>query len=60
MNRLHNIIIKMFMTFLFLATASFDFSCLLHTYFSLPAILNTTVSGLGALKYIDKVWMIHY
>lgn len=35
--------------------ASFDFTCLLHTYFSLPNVSKTTISGLGALKYIDKV-----
>ena len=39
----------------FLDVASFDFTCLLHTYFSLPDVSKTTISGLGALKYIDKV-----
>jgi glucose-6-phosphate 1-epimerase len=33
---------------------SFSFTCLLHTYFSLPDISQTTVSGLGGLTYIDK------
>lgn len=41
--------------FNFLDAASFDFTCLLHTYFSLPDVSKTTISGLGALKYIDKV-----
>lgn len=34
---------------------SFSFTWLLHTYFSTPDILQTTVSGLGGLQYLDKV-----
>ena len=34
---------------------AFSFTCLLHTYFSLPHISQTSVSGLGGLTYIDKV-----
>jgi glucose-6-phosphate 1-epimerase len=33
----------------------FSFTWLLHTYFSLPDITKTTISGLGGLTYIDKV-----
>ncbi|CAI8020401.1 Putative glucose-6-phosphate 1-epimerase [Geodia barretti] len=33
---------------------SFSFTCLLHTYFSLPDVTKSTVSGLGGLTYIDK------
>ena len=34
---------------------AFSFTCLLHTYFSLPDVTKTTVSGLGGLTYVDKV-----
>ncbi len=34
---------------------SFDFTCLLHTYFLLPDVSKTTISGLGGLLYVDKV-----
>ncbi|XP_064391052.1 uncharacterized protein LOC135338887 [Halichondria panicea] len=33
---------------------SFDFTCLLHTYFLLPDVSKTTISGLGGLLYVDK------
>ena len=36
-------------------SSSFDFTCLLHTYFRVPDISKTTISGLGGLKYVDKV-----
>ena len=36
-------------------TDLFSFTCLLHTYFSLPDVTKSTVSGLGGLTYIDKV-----
>ena len=39
----------------FADVASFDFTCLLHTYFSLPDVTKTSISGLGSLKFIDKV-----
>lgn len=37
----------------------FDFTCLLHTYFRVPDITKTTISGLGALQYVDKVRRVH-
>lgn len=33
---------------------AFDFTCLLHTYFSVPDVTKTTISGLGGLQYVDK------
>ena len=36
-------------------TGPFEFTCLLHTYFLLPDVANTTISGLGGLHYVDKV-----
>ena len=36
-------------------SSGFDFTCLLHTYFSVPDVLKATVSGLSGLKYLDKV-----
>lgn len=42
-------------TCIIIATKSFDFTCLLHTYFKTPAISMTTISGLGGLEYVDKV-----
>ncbi|KAK7465182.1 hypothetical protein BaRGS_00037645 [Batillaria attramentaria] len=33
----------------------FEFTCLLHTYFRVPDIANTSVQGLKGLTYIDKV-----
>ena len=38
---------------------AFNFTCLLHTYFQVPNILNTTISGLGGLQYVDKVLYLH-
>lgn len=35
-------------------SGDFEFTCLLHTYFSVPDISKTTVSGLGGLAYTDK------
>ena len=34
---------------------AFGFTCLLHTYFRVPDISKTTISGLGGLHYVDKV-----
>ncbi len=34
---------------------SFDFTCLLHTYFLVPDISNVRLEGLSGLSYIDKV-----
>ena len=34
---------------------SFEFTTLLHTYFRLPDVTQTTVSGLGGSTYVDKV-----
>lgn len=34
---------------------AFSFTWLLHTYFRLPDISKTTISGLGGLTYVDKV-----
>lgn len=42
-------------TVVWLDSGSFDFTCLLHTYFRLPDISKTTISGLGGLQYVDKV-----
>ena len=41
---------------------AFSFTWLLHTYFRLPDISKTTISGLGGLTYVDKVsdQLIHY
>ncbi|XP_070543415.1 uncharacterized protein [Ptychodera flava] len=33
----------------------FDFTCLLHTYFHVPDVTKTTISGLKGLQYSDKV-----
>ena len=33
----------------------FSFTWLLHTYFKLPDVSKTTISGLKGLTYIDKV-----
>merc|ERR1712151_859798 len=35
--------------------APFQFHCLLHTYFRVPAIEETAVHGLRGRKYADKV-----
>lgn len=34
---------------------NFEFTCLLHTYFRVPDIANTSVHGLKGLTYVDKV-----
>ena len=36
-------------------SASFDFTCLFHTYFNVPDVSKITISGLGGLTYKDKV-----
>lgn len=39
----------------------FEFTTLLHTYFRVPDVTKTTVSGLTGLTYVDKVhvhWFI--
>eukprot|EP00731_Ephydatia_muelleri_P016185 Em0009g609a len=36
------------------STASFDFTCLFHTYFNVPDVSKITISGLGGLTYKDK------
>ncbi|XP_050401052.2 uncharacterized protein LOC126817922 [Patella vulgata] len=36
-------------------TKAFDFTTLLHSYIRTPDILNTSVTGLSGLTYIDKV-----
>lgn len=33
----------------------FEFTTLFHTYFRVPDVTNTTVSGLKGLTYVDKV-----
>jgi len=33
----------------------FEFTTLLHTYFRVPDVTKTTVSGLKGLTYVDKV-----
>ena len=33
----------------------FEFTTLLHTYFRVPDVTKTTVSGLTGLTYVDKV-----
>ncbi|XP_064620806.1 uncharacterized protein LOC135483728 [Lineus longissimus] len=35
--------------------SSFDFTCLLHTYFQLQDVTKSTVTGLKGLRFIDKV-----
>jgi len=32
----------------------FEFTCLLHTYFRVPDVTKTTISGLRGLGYVDK------
>jgi len=34
---------------------SFEFTTLFHTYFRVPDVTKTTVSGLKGLTYVDKV-----
>lgn len=36
----------------------FEFTTLLHTYFRVPDVTQTTVSGLKGLTYVDKVQSI--
>ncbi|KAK7116293.1 uncharacterized protein [Littorina saxatilis] len=36
-------------------SSSFDFTCLLHTYFRVADINSTSVLGLKGLKYVDKI-----
>lgn len=43
----------------FADTVPFDFTCLLHTYFRVPDVSKTTISGLGGLKYVDKVGRVY-
>ena len=41
----------------FLGTESFDFTCLLHTYFRVPDVSKVAIKGLSGITYADKVNM---
>jgi glucose-6-phosphate 1-epimerase len=43
-----------------LGTEAFNFTCLLHTYFSVSDISNVAVKGLKGVKFEDKVFFTFY
>lgn len=55
-NNLQNIILMKYKIIVFSADEKpFEFTTLFHTYFRVPDVTKTTVSGLKGLTYVDKV-----